>query len=181
MLYDMPFSKILLLFMFFSVGTHVKASGISIGIGKGDEDITAYRISGFQDWQKNLNISSNWLLKGFWEISLSNWNSNNSVHHDNHTITLFALSPVFVIQNTSLSFLPYVQAGIGGAWLSDTEIGRKELSTHFQFEDRIGVGFHLGREHAFNLNFSAFHFSNGSIKQPNEGVNLLLLTLTHPL
>ncbi|MBI4357472.1 MAG: acyloxyacyl hydrolase [Gammaproteobacteria bacterium] len=172
-------SKILCLLVLAILPIQLMATGISIGIGKGNANITAVRVSSLSDWQKNWRFSPLWSLTGFWEASLSNWKGNKATHHSNDTITLLAVAPVFTLQYQGLPSRPYLQTGIGASWLSDTEIGRKELSTHFQFEDRAGIGIHLGPQQTWDLNLTAFHYSNGSIQRPNDGVNLVLLNLAY--
>ncbi|EWG98919.1 hypothetical protein Q427_27930 [Halomonas sp. BC04] len=67
---------------------------------------------------------------------------------------------------------PFIEAGIGGALFVNTRHESRELSTAFQFQDRIAAGLPLGKG---ELTLSLTHYSNGGIKRPNNGFELLTL------
>jgi len=50
------------------------------------------------------------------------------------------------------------------------------LSTHYQFKDRIRVGYNFNEN--YSLLFGFIHFSNGGIKKPNSGENFFVMWLT---
>ncbi|WP_417614698.1 acyloxyacyl hydrolase [Oceanisphaera sp.] len=70
--------------------------------------------------------------------------------------------------NPQANIQPFVFAGIGPAWISDTRLGPKDLSSEFQFSSRAGLGLAKGRH---SLAVEARHLSNGGIKQPNDGIS----------
>ena len=84
---------------------------------------------------------------------------------------LIQLSLVPLVQ---YNFLPHAQwqpiifAGVGLAWISDTQLGNRDLSSEFQFSSRAGVGLMKGRH---SVAFAGRHLSNGGIKQPNQGIS----------
>ena len=161
--------------MFSLFSAHLIAAGLSMGMGQGDENITAFRAGRLWDWNKNWALSEKWGLTGFWEGSFSYWEREKGKKKGNDPIMLVAIAPVFVLRYKGEYFDPYFQAGIGASWLSQTEMGHKELSTHFQFEDRVGFGLRLHSPSPWDFCFNFFHFSNGSIERPNNGVNLWVL------
>lgn len=65
-------------------------------------------------------------------------------------------------------FQPFVFAGVGPSWISDTRLGPRNLSSEFQFSSRAGIGLAKGRHY---VAAEARHLSNGGIKQPNEGIS----------
>src|SRR5436305_1101512 len=70
---------------------------------------------------------------------------------------------------------PYLEAAIGLHFLSDTHIKPDvTLSTHFQFGDHIGVGV---RRDKYDLGIRLQHLSNAGLRNPNPGVNFLLVRL----
>lgn len=73
----------------------------------------------------------------------------------------------------------YAELGIGLHLLSDhyNNNGRA-LSTHFQFGDHLGAGYVFSGGMEIGLSFQ--HFSNASIKQPNDGVNFAIVRLAYP-
>jgi len=73
----------------------------------------------------------------------------------------------------------YVEGGIGVHLLSELyDNNQRRLSTAFQFGDHLGGGFVY--DNGWDLGFKLQHFSNGSIKQPNYGVNFLVIKLARP-
>ena len=71
----------------------------------------------------------------------------------------------------------YLEGGIGLTLLSTTRFAGRELSTAFQFGDHLGLGFQLTPQTRLGARIS--HFSNGSIKSPNAGLDVNQITLTH--
>ncbi|MBF8223225.1 acyloxyacyl hydrolase [Halomonas sp. 328] len=68
----------------------------------------------------------------------------------------------------------YVEAGIGAALFLNTRLETRQLSTAFQFEDRLALGWTLPG--ASELSLSVTHYSNGRIKRPNDGFEVYGLT-----
>ena len=95
-------------------------------------------------------------------------NHLNSIH-------AVALAPVLVYRFRRQAVSPYLEIGLGATYVTGKHISARDLSTHFLFEDRLGIGI-MGDVH--NIGFKAFHYSNARIKQPNDGVNVFLLCYT---
>ncbi|MFW3614804.1 acyloxyacyl hydrolase [Billgrantia antri] len=72
----------------------------------------------------------------------------------------------------------YLEGGIGVAVFLDARIGSRDLSTAFQFQDRLALGGSLGPG---ELSLSVAHYSNGGIKDPNEGIEVVSLGYRLPL
>ena len=143
--------------------------GLSLGYGVGKEDIDIYRFG------LKKNFASRWFengtgyLSGFFELSYNRW------EHGGDEVNGLALSPVFAYYfGTDADFVrPYIAGGIGVALLDDYNIHNRNLGTHFQFEDRIGVGARIG---IFDMNVSYFHYSNAGLKSNNDGIDIWLFT-----
>jgi len=75
---------------------------------------------------------------------------------------------VLVYEFNGERFKPYVEGGIGIALFSATRVEGERLGTAFQFEDRLGAGLRFaGQEIGVRL----WHYSNGGLKSPNDGIN----------
>ena len=143
---------------------------ISVGVGDASGDIDAYRIGFQRDFKKRWWRDRPWGLSGYWEASANYW-------VDNDSISALAFSPVFTLSlKRSSSVTPYFEAGIGVALISNSEIERRNLSTAFQFEDRIGVGLRFGGQQKHDINFRFLHYSNADIKMPNDGLDIFMLS-----
>jgi len=67
----------------------------------------------------------------------------------------------------------FIEGGVGVAYLTNTQWRYDyNLDTHAQFEDRIGVGYQVG---ANEISLNLTHFSNGGLKQPNPGAEIVSL------
>lgn len=63
---------------------------------------------------------------------------------------------------------PFLLAGVGPAWISETRLGSNNLSSQFQFSSRAGIGVAVARH---SLAVEGWHLSNGGIKEPNDGIS----------
>ena len=75
-------------------------------------------------------------------------------------------APVFVYEFAGQNVRPYIEAGIGVAAFSSTELESNDLGSSFQFEDRIGVGLRFAGQ---EIGLRAIHYSNAGLKNPNDG------------
>ncbi|UCB52368.1 MAG: acyloxyacyl hydrolase [Candidatus Zixiibacteriota bacterium] len=160
-----------LVILFLSTESHA-FDGISLGAGRARVSIDIYRVGLRKQFDRNWFESRVGHLSGYHEISL------NYLKHGEESMWLAAYSPVFTYSFPGLTKLaaPYIEGGIGISLLSDKMIAGRDLSTYFQFEDRIGVGLRIGRRHTHDLNFRYMHYSNASIKQPNDGLDILMVS-----
>ncbi|PMR74764.1 acyloxyacyl hydrolase [Billgrantia endophytica] len=66
----------------------------------------------------------------------------------------------------------FVEGNIGAALFLNTRVEDRQLSTAFQFQDRLALGLPAGNG---ELTLSLTHYSNGGIKRPNDGFEILSL------
>ena len=146
--------------------------GMSFEVGNGDSADTA-RVGAIWNWEKKWFTEGDWLVTGFWEAAVGTWRGHSTVGN-NQTITDFGITPVFRLQQKNLTwFAPYGEAAIGFHLISPTFIyANRKFGSSFQFGDHVGFGVRLGERHQFDLGYRFQHLSNGSIKKPNQGINL---------
>jgi lipid A 3-O-deacylase len=166
---------LVLLFVLFISTESSALDGISLGIGKSRDSINIYHL-GFQkqfghSWLKS-EVGS---LSGYHELSLNYW------EHSDESIQQVAYSPVFAYESTAFGsgIFPYLEGGIGVSYISEKMIKGRNMSSHFQFEDRIGMGVRVGEDRKHDLNFGYLHYSNAGIKQPNDGIDIFILSYTY--
>lgn len=86
----------------------------------------------------------------------------------------FSVTPVWRRE----SGFGYVEGGIGAYLLSHTINNESNrLPTAFQFGSHIGAGLFVDKA---SVGVAVQHLSNARIKQPNGGINFLLLTASVP-
>jgi len=144
---------------------------IGFSYGQSKDNIDIYRFTLRRDFKSRWFKSSSGYLSGYYEGSLNYWNGRGDTNLG------IALSPVFAYYfNLSQEFKPYIEAGIGASLWSNTKMGPRDLTTSFLFEDRIGVGFRFKK---IDLSFRYMHYSNGSIKQPNDGIDIFIASINY--
>lgn len=154
--------------------------GLHLGAGKGTQSINAYRGGISWDFGPIWCEKCTWGLVGIWESSFAFWNGNPGPNDGYDKLYLFGTSPVLrwhLLKGNKFKILPYFEGGIGFSWLSRHTIGGRRLSTHFQFEDKVGLGMRFGDNYQFDATLRLVHHSNASIKRPNSGINLCMFQL----
>jgi len=114
-------------------------------------------------------------VTGYWDASIGFWRANqwNNVPGADKNIVDIGFTPVFRFEKTNKKGF-YVEGGIGAHVLSKTYNNNDDrLSTAFQFGDHIGVGYVF--DNKWDIALKAQHYSNGGIKNPNSGVDLIMV------
>ena len=109
----------------------------------------------------------------YWEVSMNLWEYGDTHRHE--TNFAVALSPVFSwhLKDINSRYPLSVEFGIGVSLVEDTRFAGKDIGSHYQFEDRLGLSLAFGE----NLNHSAairyMHYSNGGLNAKNPGMDFL--------
>lgn len=141
--------------------------GFAIELGEGDESTKMLRGALRWNWTKQWDIGANWTVGGFWEVGLGYWNGGGREAKDLMDI---GVTPVFRFSPRGSNF--FLEAAIGAHLLSETRINRKrEFGSSFNFGDHIGFGGIFGDRKNYEVGYRFQHLSNGSIAQPNDGIN----------
>ncbi len=157
--------------LFSSEYKEIRIDSIAVDIGQSKDDIDIYRLGLRRDFESRWFESRVGYLSGYYELSLNYWRDieDKSVG--------IALSPVF--RYSFYTTVPvYIEAGIGISLFNSTIIGKHNMSSAFLFEDRIDAGVEFKE---FDINFGYMHYSNGGIKEPNEGIDIFKLSLSHKI
>jgi len=144
---------------------------VTINYGKSKNDTDIYRLTLQKDFDSRWFESDLGYLSGYYELSANYWRAKNR-----DTDIGVALSPVFgyYFRLNRSSIKPYIEAGIGASLFSKTRIDNKNISTAYQFEDRVGLGVLTQN---WNIETRYMHYSNASIKKPNHGMDIFILSI----
>lgn len=151
----------------FGVSSAAQAADVTAAIGQSGDSTMVYRLGAQWDWDKSWMQSSVGRLTGYWDLGYTYWDGDKTA--SNHSLSF---APVFVYEFAGQSVRPYVEAGIGVAAFSSTELEDNDLGSSFQFEDRLGVGLRFSGQ---EIGLRAIHYSNAGLKQPNDGVEAYTL------
>ena len=144
------------------------ADGYSFEVGHAEDDTNLWRVGLQWKWRWKARERHRFHVTGYWDLSYGTW-------HREHTIHDFGFTPVFRLQREEGPG-PYAEAAIGFHLLSRVDINSTRVfSTHFQFGDHIALGYRFGEEGRYDLSVRVQHISNGSIDEPNPGINFLQL------
>ena len=159
--------------------TATAVDSASVEFGTGDK-IKMVRLGAQWKWDKMWWHSNGTHIGGYWDLTLAQWRGNRfrNIPGNHQNITAIGITPVFRFQNDSRKGF-YAEAGIGAHLLSELYNNNdQQLSTSFQFGDHIGVGYVFANNADISLKIQ--HFSNGSIKKPNDGVNFAVIRASFP-
>jgi len=140
--------------------------------------VKLFRLGGQWDWNKQWFKNGDWFLGGYFDASAAYLYSNGDSDGDNRSIGVFSFEPMFRYQRLSreaYSFNPFIEGGVGPALITSTRFADKSLSTAYQFDDRIGAGARFGEKQQYEIAFHYQHYSNASIKRPNQGIDIKLV------
>lgn len=161
---------ILLLFTFPAAAKQLITTDLLLGEG----DLNGVRLS-YRPFEKTAAKSTTFGLYDF-SIEASATYLEFNGRGNNASNTLFALSPVFSKQVTTIARHPLkIEIGVGLAYVRETQYDRKNLGSHYQFEDRLGLVLDLNKTGTQALALRYFHYSNGGLQTPNPGLDFLNL------
>ena len=177
------FTRFLLLFLLLSCLPYSAEASVPIawqavtatyGMDTGNLETKGGEI-GYQILPQKFKWKYLWL---YFDGNLAYW---HTVYATNKSLVLGSIAPVLRIpffQNSA--FMPYLEISVGAAMMSGTKFGYKDLGAHFTFQDMLGGGISLGAKHQFDISWHYVHYSNASLAQPNDGIDLpIFVTLAY--
>lgn len=161
-------------------GKHwVDSVSLTLGEDKNSNKTDIYRLGVQNKWNRTWFTDGAWFVGGYWDVSLGHMKSDRD---QNQRLLELGVTPVVRLQrdaDLSSGVTPFSEIGVGGHLLSDTKIGERDLATNFQFGSHLGVGLGFGSKGRYELAYRFQHLSNGSIKSPNNGLDLHLLRFAY--
>jgi len=158
-----------------SVASAIDSASFELGAG---EHVSLTRVGLQSHWNKRWWQRNGAHLTGYWDTTIAHWRGTRFQGRPGATqrLTVVGLTPVFRYQRDSGQGF-YVEAAIGLHLLSGLyDDGNRQLSTRFQFGDHLALGYVFANRTDLKLKLQ--HFSNGGIKEPNDGVNFIVFSLS---
>ncbi|MEK1906839.1 MAG: acyloxyacyl hydrolase [Pseudomonas sp.] len=144
-----------------------QAVDFTFAAGQSGDSNAVFRLGAQWDWDTSWWQSSTGRLSGYWDAGYTYWVGDETASNNS-----LSFSPVFVYEFAGETVQPYIEAGVGVALFSSTELEGNDLSSSFQFEDRLGAGLRFAGQ---EVGIRAIHYSNAGIKQPNDGAEAYTL------
>ena len=145
---------------------------VSVGRGADNADIDLLRLA----YRRTLPSDARWWVPTLVELGGGIWRVPNL----GGTTQRFDLHATPVWRGDFAR--TYVEGGIGVYLLSHIiNNDTTHMSTSFEFGSHIGAGLRFGERGETRVGIALQHLSNGGNKEPNSGVNFVLLNASFPL
>jgi hypothetical protein len=155
----------------------IKADRMSAEVG-GGEHVYVVRGGAEWDWNDNLMQVFGWNLSTYWQLDFSKWQSTRDSSQDGANVTA-GLTPMFRFTGKKGYIQPYLDVGVGIYLFSVSRLEDHEFGSNFQFSDLFAVGARFGQRKQWAVGYKFQHYSNGSVRTPNHGINFNFLTLSY--
>lgn len=176
---------ILLLFAFIinsAQGTEKENSlshGIAMDVLLGSDNISGLRLAYRPHIYHLYDVPYFDQLDIYWEVSINFWEFGESNQHETNYVAAF--SPVvgntfYYIDN---KYPLRWEFGIGVSLVKDTKFAGKDIGSHYQFEDRLGLAMNFGSNLKQTIALRYMHYSNGGLNSKNPGVDFLNLSYAY--
>lgn len=179
----MPFKKIsrkILVALGCSLGAvHLPGLAIdSASLETGTGNRSTFIRAGVQwDWMSTWLQSNGTHLGGYWDLTAAQIQENyyQGIYDRTKNLYDLGITPVLRFQrDDKLGW--YAEGGIGLHYFSSLyDNNERKFSTRFQFGNHLGIGYIFSNK--LEIGAKLQHFSNGGIKQPNNGANFAVIKL----
>lgn len=155
------------------------AQAIAVDLLIGSDDITGLRLAYRPHVYQLDNVPYFDVLNVYWEVSMNFWEFGET--HQHETNYVIAFSPVigktfYYINN---QYPLRWEFGIGISLVEDTRFAGKDIGSHYQFEDRLGLAVDFGKNNKQSIALRYMHYSNGGLNSKNPGVDFLNLSYAY--
>ena len=154
---------------------YAKNVSLSVDYIRGEGDVEGIKLAGqyHTDWLKKYFEHAEFYFEtslNFWEYGADNNRNTNFV---------FAMSPVIMYPLSRYANHDlYVEFGIGFSLLTEDEFAGKDVGSHYQFEDRLGIVSRFGAKRQHQIALRYFHYSNAGLSRPNPGLDFISFSYT---
>ncbi len=154
------------------------AQYVSVDYLDGDDGVDGYRFA-YSPWEttfSDLPIVGD--VDMALEFSAAVWNYDEGSADESAFV--LAATPVFTKTIGVIGKHPvYLEAAIGISVMDTIHFADKDLSSHYQFEDRFGIGMKFGQRLNHRVALRYFHYSNAGFDQPNPGMDFFNLSYNY--
>ncbi|NVK56866.1 MAG: acyloxyacyl hydrolase [Alteromonadaceae bacterium] len=174
----LKFVSIYFSFIFISFSSLANNQAASAGYLHGFDDIDGIR---FAYRPVTQSFDTQWLgnIDVYLEGSVNYWRYKQEGIDETDTNFTVALTPVIVKQLGTIynQYPVFLEAGIGVSVVSDQHFAGKDIGSHYQFEDKLGLIVALKESESIQHNFAMrfIHYSNGGLNDDNPGLDFINL------
>tara|TARA_R110002167_G_scaffold150414_1_gene344122 strand:- start:324 stop:914 length:591 start_codon:yes stop_codon:yes gene_type:complete len=149
------------------------SQAIAIDVLIGEDNVSGIRLSYRPHTYTIVDVPYFITLDVYWELSANFWEYGADNQHE--TNYALALSPVFgnVFYHVADKYPLRWEFGIGVSLVDDTRFAGKDIGSHYQFEDRLGLSMAFGDNLQQIASIRYMHYSNGGLNSKNPGMDFL--------
>ena len=144
------------------------ADEYSIAMMHSEADVAGFKV-GFR-WfpESDLAFLSGTNFTHYYHLAYNYWQSLD-VSGQEGVNNVVELSPIFRYNISKDNWFSFIETSVGISVFSRSSMNEKQFSTNFQFANMLAVGGYISEKASWNLQLQ--HYSNNSIKLPNNGIN----------
>ena len=151
------------------------ADVMTVDTGTGDQ-VYFLRYTARWDSDSTVAIRPGLSITPALQVSYSKWQSELDPDRS-ATNNVVDLLPIFRWQGSLIPLVDYIDTGVGLALFSAKEISNHKFGGRLQFNDYLGIGWHLGQRSQWEVSLRLQHYSNNDIYKENNGINLPHLSI----
>lgn len=149
----------------------LRPQGMFVQTGAGEDSARALSVGAVWPWSWQRQVRGG-RLEGITEAYVSRWSVKDNGGRSG--FTQVGVVPLLRYRFGEGRSPWFVEAGIGLTYMHRIyRTSEKQFSTHFNFADVLGAGRNLGEGQRQEVSLRLTHFSNGGLKEPNPGMNLV--------
>jgi lipid A 3-O-deacylase len=156
-----------------SMAADLRPGGVFVEGGAGEHGLRAASIGLVWPWSwRHATASGVW--SGYTEAYLSRWNAK--ADGGRADFDQAGVAPLLRYRGASGASPWFAEGGIGLIYMRRLfTTPDKQFSTRLNFADTLGIGRNFGQRRQHEVTLRVTHFSNGGMKHPNPGENLVRL------
>ncbi|MBT1450005.1 acyloxyacyl hydrolase [Glaciecola sp. XM2] len=154
-------------------------SAVAVDLLIGEQDLNGVRLAYRPHIYTLTDVPYFNYLDVYWEVSANFWEYGaNNQHETNYAL---AISPVIgkTFYHVNDKYPVKWEFGIGISFVNDTRFAGKDIGSHYQFEDRLGLTMDFGTEMEQSVSLRYMHYSNGGLNSKNPGLDFLNVSYAH--
>jgi len=139
-------------------------------------DVAGFKMAFRWHPEETITHFGNVRLNHYYLVGYNYWQSLD-VDGQEGVVNALELIPVFRFNWGEKGLLSFIETSVGVSVLSRTELNERQFSTNFQFSNSLAVGGYFSQKTSWSLQLQ--HYSNNSIKLPNNGINFYNLNIAY--
>lgn len=151
----------------------LRPQGMFVQAGAGEDAARALSVGAVWPWSWQRQVRGG-RLEGITEAYVSRWSAKDNGGRTG--FTQVGVVPLLRYRFGEGRSPWFVEAGIGLTYMHRIyRTSEKQFSTRLNFADVLGAGRNFGEGQRQEVSLRLTHFSNGGVKEPNPGMNLVQL------